>query len=561
MALQIALLLVAGTLVVLPIGALFLGAISSAPPGAPGAYFTLQNLADTYVGLVQGGWVQDAVINTVIVAVPSSIAACVIGTFAAWAVARTDVPGRRVFQYVLLLPMFYSPLIDVIGWSVLADGRAGLINVLWREVTGAGPRFALVDIFSVGGIILVMTNFFIPYVFIINYPLFRGMDPTLEESAATSGASLWTTLRRITLPILAPSILASFVLVFTLAMEQFSIPGFLGSHIDFDTLAYAIYAKMNFVPAQPNEGAAAGTILLLLAVVSLALYRLTLRRAEKFVTIGGKGHRGVSVSLGKLRMPVFTALLTVVVVANLMPLAAVIFRALMPIRVTFLRDVQFGWTNFIRVLKEPAFTVALQNSMILAVGAAVICAMFGWAVAHQLVKKRSGIVSTTDYLIALPIAIPGTVFGVGMLWAYVRTPLYLTLGILLVAFVTRYAVYAVRMFTNGLVQIDKSLEEAGAAAGAGPTAVLRRISIPILKPVMASIILLIFLTVMRELSTSIILYGFDTLTMPIFTWSRLEDGFYGEASAVSLVQMMIVFVAVVLFQRLLGAELRPETSR
>lgn len=555
--LQVGLFVFAAVIVLVPLGALFVGSVLSAPPGAPGSAFTLDNLAEVYGGLFSGGWMQDVVLNTVIVAVPSSVLACLIGTMAAWAVARTDIPGRRAFQILLLLPMFYSPLIDVIGWSVIADGRSGLINIFWREISG--QTTPLVNVFSMAGIVMVMTNFFIPYVFIMNLPLFQGMDPTLEESAATSGANMWQTLRRVTLPILMPSILASLVLVFTLAMEQFTIPGFLGSQMNFDTLAYFIYGKMNFAPTDPNLGAAAGTILLLLAVVSLWLYRLTLRKAGRFVTISGKGHKTEPMALGALRLPIFGLLLLVVFISTLLPLAAVLFRALLTIRVTFLRDVQFGFDNFAQILNAPSFEVAFKNSMILGVGSAVLCAALGWAVAYQLLKRRSSTMVATDYLIALPIAIPGTVFGIGMLWGYVFTPVYLTIWILLIAFVTRYAVYAVRMFTNGMLQLDKSLEEAGATAGAGPRAVLSRITLPLLKPVLASVILLIFLTIMRELSTSIILYGFDTVTMPILTWSRLEDGFYGEASAISLVQLAIVFVCVLIVQRVFGAELKTGT--
>ncbi len=553
------LFLLAAVLVLTPIGALFIGAISSASPGTPGAYITFHNLIDAYAGLIKGGWTQEIFVNTVLAAVPSSVAACLIGTFAAWAVSRTNVPGRRVFQYLLVLPMFYSPLIDVIGWAVLADGRAGLINTLWTTVAGAKP---IVNIFSIGGIILVMTNFLIPYVFIINFPLFRAMDPTLEEAAAASGANIWWRIRSITVPIMAPSILASFVLIFTLAMEQFTIPGFLGSHINFDTLAYAIYAKMQYAPAEPNVGAAAGTILLLLAVITLSLYRLTLRRAEKYVTIGGKGHQTAPADLGRAGGVAVAAFLSLVaLVSILLPLAAVIFRSLMKNRVVHLRDISLGWMHFENVFQAASFSLALQNSLVLGLAAALICTALGWAMAHQLVKRRSGLATATDFLIALPIGIPGTVFGVGMLWGYVATPVYLTIWIMLIAFVTRYCIYAVRMFSAGLIQIDKSLEEAGAVAGAGPATVVRSISLPILRPVIASAMLLVFLTIMRELSSSIILYGFDTITLPIFTWDRLDSGFYGEASAISLVQMLIVLVAVVTFQKLFGAELRTEATR
>lgn len=555
---QLGLLVVAGVLVLVPIGALLVGALSSTETDAGVGRWTLDNLRAVYGGLFAGGWIAGVVGNTLILAIPASFAAMLLGTFAAWAVARTDVPGRVAFRYLLILPMFYSPLVDVIGWSVLADGRAGLINALWRQTTGlAGP---LVNIFSVPGIVFVMTIFFIPYVFIMNLPVFMTMDPTIEEAGAAAGANFFQRLVRITLPVLAPGLLASFVLVFTLAMEQFSIPGFLGSFIDFETLAYAIYAKTNHVPAEPNMGAAIGTLLLLLALASLALYRYTIRRAEKFVTMGGKGHRSVAMPLGRMRLPVFGVLCTLVLFGAVLPIGAVIFRALMPVRFANFTDVRLGFGNFVQAFGEPAFMLALRNSLVLAVGTALLCVLIGWAISRQIVRAKSPIVTGTDYLIALPIAIPGTVFGVGLLWGYIATPLYMTLWILLLAFVTRYAVYAVRMITSGSLQISKSLEEAASVSGAPPAVVTRRILMPLLRPVVGSTVLLIFLTVMRELSTSIVLYNFDSVTMPILTWTRLEDGFYGVASAISIVQMGIVLAFVLVLRKLFGAELRTEVQ-
>jgi iron(III) transport system permease protein len=555
---QLVLLAIAAGLVLVPIGALLVGAVSTAPPGAPGNAFTMDYLSDVYLGLVRDPWMRGVVGNTLLTAIPASIAASILGTFAAWAVARTDVPGRQWFRILLVLPMFYSPLVDVIGWSVLADGKAGLINVLWRETTGHAG--SLVNVFSVPGIVFVMTVFFTPYVFIMNLPVFMAMDPTLEEAGATSGANLIQRLRHITLPVLAPGLLASFVLVFTLAMEQFSIPGFLGSYIDFQTLAYAIYAKTNYVPAEPNRGAAIGTLLLLFAIVFLMLYRYTIRRSERYVTVGGKGHKSAVVPLGPMRGMTTLVLSLMVLVGAVLPLASVTFRSLLPVRVANLSDVRVGVANFAQAFKEPAFFLALQNSVILAVGASLACAALGWMIAREIVRRKSRLIALADYLIALPIAIPGTVFGVGMLWGYVATPLYLTVGILLVAFVTRYTVYAVRMIAGGSMQISRSLEEAGAVAGAGPALIVRRISGPLLKPVVASAVLLIFLTVMRELSTSIVLYGFNSVTMPILTWTRLDDGFYGIASAISLVQMLIVLVFVIVLRKLFGGEVRTEAQ-
>ena len=168
--------------------------------------------------------------------------------------------------------------------------------------------------------------------------------------------------------------------------------------------------------------------------------------------------------------------------------------------------------------------------------------------------------SALDYLVALPIGIPGTVFGVGMLWAYVRTPLYLTLWILLLAFTVRYLVYAVRTVGGSMMQIDPMLEESAAIAGGTPLRSFLFVDLPLLKPAIASAWLLVFLIVMREISASVILYGADSVTLPILTWNYLNDGSYGTASALAIVQVIAVGCVVLLLRTLFGADIRARSE-
>ena len=161
---------------------------------------------------------------------------------------------------------------------------------------------------------------------------------------------------------------------------------------------------------------------------------------------------------------------------------------------------------------------------------------------------------------ALPIGVPGTVFGVGMVWAYVGTPIYLTLGILLLAFVVRYLVYAVRTVGSGLMQIDPVLEESAAISGAGALRSFLFVDLPLLKPSVASAWLLVFLVVMREISASVILYGPNSVTLPVLTWSYLNDGSYGIASALAIVQVITVGLVVVVMRALFGADIRARSE-
>lgn len=545
-------------MVLTPLGALLFGAVRTHSPGSRRATFTAANLDAVYGGLFSGGWTQSATLNSISLALPVMIIACAIGVFLAWAVTRTDMPGRRTFEIAFLLPMLYSPLVGVIGWSVLADPQAGVLNTAWKFTTGAAQP--LINIYSYAGIVWVMVLYFIPYAFILNVGAFRSMDPALEEAAAVSGASLWRRLAHVTLPIMVGSVAASALFIFTLALEQFAIPGFLGSHIRFDTLAYAIYLRTNTYPSDLPGAAAAGTLLLILSAVGLYWYRCLTRRSEKFVTVTGRGYKPGVTLLGGMRYALFAACLLVCLAGIALPLGAVALRALLPVRTTGLDLTTLGFGNFEQLFAAEDILLGLRNSVYLGAGVATLCAVLGLALSFRIVRGKNRAMGLADYLIAMPIGIPGTVFGVGMLWAYVGTPLYLTLWILMLAFVTRYLVYGVRTLGTGMIQIDKTLEEAATVSGANPLRTFMFVNLPLLRPVIASAWLLVFMIVMREISASVILYGVKSVTLPILTWSYLVDGSYGLASALAIVQLLIVGSIVLLFRWGFGVDVKTRST-
>lgn len=546
------------TLVLAPLVALVYGAFRSHSPGSPLAAFTLDHIKLVYGGLFTGGWTQSATVNSLALAVPVMFLACAIGAFLAWAVTRTDLPYRRVWEVAFLLPMLYSPLVGVIGWSLLADPSGGLLNIFWSNLTGSSEP--LFNVYSYTGIVWVMVFYFVPYAFTLNVGTFRTMDPALEEAAAVSGANLWRRLTRITLPIMTGSIAAGGLFIFTLALEQFAIPGFLGSHIRFDTLAHSIYLRTNGYPIDLPGAAAAGTLLIAFAAVGLYCYRRMTRQAERFITVTARGYKPAASPLGAARPFVFAACAVIFLVGTALPLAAVTLRALMPVRTGGLDLSTLGWGNFKVLFGAQDILLGLQNSLYLAAGAATICALIGLGLSYRMVRRKSPQMALADYLIAMPIGIPGTVFGIGMLWAYVRSPLYMTIWILLLAFITRYLVYGVRTLGNGVMQIDKTLEEAASVSGATPLRTFFFVNVPLLKPAICSVWLLIFMIVMREISASVILYGVNSATLPVLTWSYLLDGAYGIASALSILQLLIVAAVVLLFRWAFGVDFKSRAA-
>jgi iron(III) transport system permease protein len=542
-------------LVILPLGSLFYGAMRTDSPGAPNATFTGEWFRQAYVELFTGGPIQRVVWQSIAVAVPTTIVATLLGVTLAWLLTRTDLPGRRLFEYGFIIPMFYSPLVGIIGWTILGAPGGGWANYYWNELFGGAGDW--VNIYSYWGIVWVMALFYLPYAIIFNTATFRAMDATQEEAASVAGAKRWRILTSVTLPLMRPSILAASIFIFIFCLEQFTIPGALGGQIRYETMAYSIYLDVNKYPTNLGLAAAKGTLLLALTIVMLLFYRRMLAKSSRFVTVGSKGQKPDTLRLGKWRPVALAFCGLVLVLGTVLPVLAISLRSLMSTRTIGIEWGTLNFGSFADLVTAPNFIDASRNSITLALLAAVLAALIGLIMAISTIRLESNRAFTiSDYLISAPVALPGTVFGIGLLWAYIGSPLYQSLTLLLIAFVTRYAVFAVRMLGSGLVQIDKSLSEAALVSGASRMRSVALVDFPLLTGAMSAAWLLVFLSVMRELATSIIIYGVESRTLAILTWNYMEDGFYNVASALAVAQIVIVMAIVLLAKALFGRRLR-----
>lgn len=535
------------SLVVLaPVIALVLGAFSSDVPNAPDARLTVDNFRAVFTGAT-GSETWDNTVNSLELAVAVMLLSTILGAGIAWLVVRTDVPGRRLLQRAFMLPMFYSIILNVIGWIMLAESSSGYINVFWRHVTGASGH--LVNIYSFPGMVWIMGLFFMPYAMTISANSFERGNAALEEAAAVSGAGPFQRFRLVTLPMASPGILASALFVFALSLEHFVTPAFIGTQIHFGTLAYKIYILNRGYPNSPSQSAVIAMLLVALTTLGLLFYRRLTRQEQKFVSVSGKGQKPQVVSLGKWRWVACALLSLLLLITVVAPLAAVVLRAFMQARTSSIFSAHFGLQNFRGLSSGATFQQGLVNSVILSVGSAVVCMLVGIFLAYWIVRRRSRSTAVADYMISLPLGVPGIAFGIGMLWAFVATPIYLTLWILALTYILRYAVYGVRTISAGFSQLDPALEEAAMVSGASRLKSTRWITVPLLKGSLASSWLLVFLLVFQELSATIILYGPSTNTMSIDVFNDLNSGFYGPASALAVIQLGIIAVLVALVSR------------
>lgn len=533
-------------LVGVPMAALLWGTFQTRSPVLPGGRLTLANWADTYTSPVLWG----SLLNTVALAVPVTAVAVAAGALFSWLLTSTDVPWRSQLETLVLAPFFLSPFVGAIAWTSLAAPRTGFLN-LWL-----GEGF--VNIYSFGGIVWVMSLYYVPYAYLLTAGAIRSMDASLLEASRMCGGSLWATLRRVTVPLVAPALAAAASLIFILSAEMFSIPGLLGTHFGFTNLPYEIYYSVRKWPPDWPKAATMGTVLFWIVGLGVYWNQWLTRRSRRYVTISGKGHRTALVRLGRLRWVGLALCLLYVALAVVLPYGALLVSSFMKYSsATFTPDL---WTlaNY-SFFREESFRRALFNTLALAVLTPTVVALLGLLVGYAVQRTGLALRRVVDYGASLPLAVPGVVFGVGLLWAYVKVPLpiYGTLLIMLLAYVAKELPQGVRVVTSTIVQVDRELEEASRVCGGGLWGTLRRVTLPLLRPALAYVWILVFIVVSREISAAIMLYGPRSTVLSVLLWDLMESGSVQRAYALAVFQTALILVGLFTARYVLRVRLGP----
>jgi iron(III) transport system permease protein len=495
----------------------------------------------------------EAILNTIIISAGTSVAAVVAGTFLAWAVVRTDMPGRRLVELASVVPFVSTPLVGALAWILLASPQTGLINQAWRFFGGGG---ALINAYSLPAIIFVQALYEAPVVFLLVAGALRQMNPALEEASLSAGAGVFRTTLRVTLPLVLPAILAGGLLVFILAAEQLAVPAVLGTPAKIRVLTTSIFEAQSVYPPRDGLAAALSVTLLVIALGGLWLYKRLLG-LRSYTTVGGKGTAPRRIGLGRWRVPVLAVCLVYLACAVLLPIATIFVSSIRTIWTADFRLEQFTLANYYRVLFDyPAAQRAIVNSLFIAgVGATVtilLCAFI--AVLSERIRLPGS--KLLDALTMVPMGFPGIVLAVGLLHAWITPPfvLYGTIWILFVAYMTRYLPLGVRSVSAALKQIHPELEEGSLAAGASWFTTFRRITLPLLKPGIAAGWALLFVAFTRELSASILLYSPKLEVLSVVIYDMYQEGGFRALSALTMLQIVIAMAALALAKWLAGAD-------
>src|SRR5690242_7699441 len=481
--------------------------------------------------------------------------ALVFGSVMAWILTRTDVPGRRLFEQAMVVPYYLTPLLGALAWSLLGTPESGFINQLYRA---AGGSEYLIDINSAAGIAWVMALFEGSVAFVMIGAVMKSMDPALEEASQVMGASRWRTMLRVTLPLVLPGVLGAAVFVFAEMLGSFAAALVLGLPSRYYVVTTAIYTLVQQYPPKIPVAAAMGTSLFAVMFVTLFIYRRIIT-AGSYVTITGKAFRPRVNDVGRLKYGLLAVCVFYLLCSVVLPLLTLLYASIQTISTAFPAASNFTTEHFHTAFTMNAATTALGNSLWLALWTATLGITLMGLIAWIVYRARLPGASVIEYIVMFPQAVPRLVFAFGMMWAWLifPIPIYGTLWLLLIAYLTVFLPLGVRTISGVMLQIDKSLEECAQMCGAGWTFRLRTVTVPLLAPGLIAAWLLLFIASMRELGASILLMGPHS---KVITPSIVESWF-GTASeltaTLALIQTGVVAAAVIVLvvvTRRLGAQ-------
>jgi iron(III) transport system permease protein len=484
----------------------------------------------------------------------STFGALAIGVLMAWLVERTDMPAHGLVRVMVILPMATPPVLLAIGWVMLLSPRTGFFNHL--AMAAFGLKQAPVDIFSLGGMIFVESLSLVPSTFLMLSPAFRNMDPNLEEAALTSGANLWTMIRRIVLPLLLPALLAAGAFLFIIGFLVFDIPGTIGMPVGIFVLASRIVYLANDAAGGMAQYSLISAIAVFFLVVLLALaygYQRATRQTSRFVTVTGKNYRVRPFRLGRWRWPAFGLVVLYFFLATLAPVGILVWTSLMPyqapVSVEMLSKITFA--NHEAFFSNRRVIQATQNSVVIAIIAATVVALLSVLVSWIVVRSRAAGRRFIDTLAFLPIAIPGTMIGVALIYVYLSlnfVDIYGTVWIIVIAYVTTYLSFGSRATHGVMAQLHQDLEDAARTSGAGWLRLMRRIIVPLAFPAVLAVWIWVLAHCMRELASALLLQGGDNRTLPVLLWNYWSGGEPNKAAAVGVWLVVALLVVVSLWQ-------------
>ena len=493
--------------------------------------------------------------NSFVIACMTTVGSVIVGTFFAWLVTRTDLPYKTFMKSLFLVPFMLPSFIGALAWKMLLSPHSGYINKLWMDLFNTTEP--LFNIYSYAGIALVEVMYLFPFVFIQVCGALERMDPTLEESARISGAGLLTITRKITIPLVMPSIMSGALLIMLYSMAHFGTVAVLGIEQGIYNIPTLIYEKIH-QSAGSFASIRTGTVLATVLIASAALIIWTQQKILSkghYQIIGGKSFRPMELKLRGLRYPLLFFCLAYIGFTIVLPTVVIfLVGGVQTYGLSILDPNNLSLDNYKYILFEYDVTRdAIWNSVTLGLAAAFITMFAGVMISYVIVKMKVRGKGILEFLGMLPFSVPGSVIALGVILAWSGAygiNIYNTVWIILVSYIARYMAFSLKANSAALEQVHDSLMEASRSCGASMWQSLKDIVIPLVKPGMISAFFLIFLPALRELTVSIMLYAPTTRTIGVAIYTLNEDGETVMSTALAGIALILIVLGQMLINHL-----------
>jgi len=517
----------------------------------PDGSFTVDNYISAYSRVRY----LEALGNSLVLGVSAGTLCLFFGVPLAWALSRSDMPGKGVVWVSILGTFIIPPYLGAVGWILLAGPNAGWLNRAAVALTGAakGPF----NVYSMPGLVLVTACYSFPYVFMFTKSALDLVSSEMEDAANILGAGTLRTMRSITLPLVLPALLGAFILVFLEAIALFGSPALLALPGRFHVVTTQLW---QFFEYPPKVGVAAAYAMPLLCVTVLLFWvqrRLTSRKG--YIALTGKGGERRPVRLGAWKWPLLAYCLLVCTLSFFMPMVVICQAALAKawgrgFALDNLTLANLRFTLFENTLTRNATIHTFLYAGAAALIAVLLALVVSYIVQREIVGRRVG--GALSFLTMTPFVIPGIVLAIGFYAAYTHAPLLLygTAWILILAFATRFLPIAYANSAASIRSIHPELEDAVRILGGTRLTAVRRVVLPLLKRSLAGAFILVFIPGTRELSSAIFLYSINTQVLSVLLFDKSDEGNFESLASIGLVLVVITVALILVGFRLLGRD-------
>ena len=536
----------------LPIANIIYGSFIEGTPLNPRG-ITLENWIRVFTGTFPAR-LSDLLLNTITFAIVVAITSTFAGFFLAYLVVRTDIPFKRVIEFLSLASRGPPLIVYTIAWVLTFSPRIGIYNQAATMILG----YPLFSIYSFPGMVLGLALYELPVAFLMSYNALKLVDPSLEEQALICGGSNLYNLVKIVMPILKPLLLSQILLISLIALSSMEIPVLLGMPGKIYLLNSAVFFALYGEVFTPQYGLASsiGSILVMLALPIFCLYIMSLKNVQKFVTVGGRAKVSVTFNIGKWKYVFVGIFMSYFIFLILVPLTILVLQSFSSTYGTF------DWTNFTIKNWVDAFNLstvqrAFQNSIFLAIVGATLASFICFFISYSIVKIREYelMKSLLQTITLIPFTLPSVVLALGFIWAYIKTPIYATIWMLLFYYILAYLPFTLRNMTPFFYQIHPELEEAAMVSGGGFLYNLRKVLFPLIKSGIVAVWIIVFQLYLREFAGSILLYrgGSEVLATEIYV-RAFSEGMLQTGAVLGVTIMVIsllIYMSLIKYFRLI----------